>query len=155
MKKKLKVTKQKLSELLDIMQIKHRIEQSDLSGNTVLSVKTEDGALLIGRGGENLRALEYLVNVLSQKETSGELDFVMIDVEGYKKEKITTLIETANCAAQEAIENNKAVYLKPMRAYERRIIHMTLSDKNDIITESQGVEPYRVVVIKKRAPNSG
>lgn len=151
MKKKLKTTQQKLSQLLDIMQIKHQVKQTELSGNTILSVETEDGALLIGKGGENLRALEYLVNILGQNDSEERTDFVMVDVAGYKKQKIENLMEMANQAAKEAAEKSKAVYLKPMRPYERRIVHMTLSDSDEVITESQGAEPYRVVVVKKRS----
>lgn len=150
MKTKLDLVKEKLSELLEIMQIEHELEEIDLFGNTIISVKSSDGALLIGKGGDNLRALEYLVNILAQKE-SDEPGFINIDVSGYKKEKIEQVSNLALNAAKEAIEENRAVFLKPMRAGERRIVHTTLSDNQQVVTESQGVEPYRVVVVKKKS----
>lgn len=150
MKKKFELAKQKITELLEIMQIEHEIDEMDLYGNKVISISSNDGALLIGKGGENLRALEYLINILLQKY-SNEPGFINIDVSNYKKDKIEQISIIAKNAATEAVENSRAVFLKPMRANERRIVHTALSQNDQVITESQGAEPYRVVVVKKKS----
>jgi spoIIIJ-associated protein len=150
MKNRLTLTKEKLSELLSIMQIEHELSEADLSGNKIINVASNDGALLIGRGGENLRALEHVVNLLASR-LSDEPVFINIDVSNYKKDKIDQLSQIALEAGAEAIEQSRAVFLKPMRANERRIVHTVLADNQEIITESQGVEPYRVVVVKKKS----
>lgn len=115
-------------------------------GELILDVSNGDLAVLIGRHGRTLDALQMIVSSL----ISNELHFhypVVVDIEGYKsrrKEKVETI---ARNAAARARRQRSAVSLSPMNAYERRIVHLALVDEPDVTTHSEGVDPDRRVVV--------
>lgn len=116
---------------------------------STIEVSSNDHALLIGKKGENLRALQYIFNTLRRKKYP-ESSFFAIDVEGYKKERIEKVKRIAEEAAAEVLAYEKDKELPPMNAFERRQVHMVLADNPDLITESIGQEPHRTIIIKKR-----
>jgi len=117
--------------------------------NNVIEVKTQDHALLIGKRGETLRALQYIFNLLRTKRYP-DSEFVVIDVEGYKKERTEKVVRIAEEAAAEVLAYGQSMTLPSMNAFERRQVHMVLADQPDLVTESIGVDPHRMIVIKKR-----
>ena len=103
---------------------------------------TEDASdelgLLIGRRGETLGALQYLLNVITRHHY-GEANHVFaVDVEGYKRRRENSLVEMAQRVAAEVRETGDVITLEPMKPAERRIVHLTLSEEPGVTTESVG-----------------
>ncbi len=138
-----------LERLLGYMKMPARVSVRDASDPIVLDVETDDGGLLIGRRGETLSALQYLVNVLIGKRTR-RWTKVVIDVEHWRERREETLRALALRQADRVRQQQRPIALDPMPANERRIIHVTLQDMRDIATRSEGEEPNRRLVILPR-----
>lgn len=106
----------------------------------------EDMGVLIGRGGEVLDALQYLCNVVAAR-ASGDKRRVVVDVGGYRERHVARLERMARRAADLVRETGESVILPAMPAADRRVIHMTLSEAEEIVTVSRGEEPARRVVV--------
>lgn len=104
-------------------------------------------ALLIGKRGQTLNALQYLVQLIINKD-SKQFYRVTLDAEGYRGRRKETLEALALKMADKAKRLNKKVALEPMPPYERKIIHSMLQNRKDISTYSDGVEPHRYIVVK-------
>ena len=114
-----------------------------------IDITGEDAALLIGKRGDNLDATQYLFSqMLNKGKSHEEYRKVVIDSAGYKAKRQETLKGVALRTAAKVARENRNVALEPMNAFERRIIHSTLSDHAKVETESRGNEPNRYVVIK-------
>ena len=101
---------------------------------------------LIGFHGDNLQALQVLLTGL---KTRGEGAIrLFLDVDGYKANRNQAIIDLANKTAEQAIKIERNIHLDPMNAYERRIVHTTLQDRDDVTTESTGEGEKRHVVVK-------
>lgn len=114
-------------------------------GELILDVNGGDLAVLIGRHGRVLDALQLVISSIVSKRLGFHFPIV-VDIEGYKnrrKQKIQTI---AHSAASRAKRSGK-VRLKPMNAYERRLVHLALIDDADVTTHSEGEDPERYVVI--------
>lgn len=136
-----------LRELLQRMGVSAEI-QTEVSDETLIfNLKTLDSGILIGNHGAHLEALQYLTRVLVHKGVSPDAHFVL-DVEGYKKSREEFLKELAKQAAQRVRETKEILFLKPMAAYERRVIHTEIGKLDDVVSLSEGEEPERKVVIK-------
>jgi len=119
--------------------------------NLVIRLISDEPRLLIGERGETLFEIQHLLTALLKKKIKNEEPFYIdIDINDYKKKKIVYLKELAQSSAQEVSLTKKEKILAPMTAYERRIIHLELTNNPNIITESIGKEPERKVVIKPR-----
>lgn len=103
-------------------------------------------ALLIGKRGQTLNALQYLTQLVVNRFSNQHLT-VILDAEDYRKRRNQTLIQLAHRLAQKALKTGKEVTLEPMPSYERKIIHTALADNNQIKTFSSGAEPQRYIVI--------
>lgn len=114
-----------------------------------LSINSDDSALLIGKKGESLRALQSIINTIYKKQ-SPDGPYVGIDVAGYKKERVEKVQAIAQRLADEARVTGEPQHLKPMNAFERRSVHALLAEQPDITTESEGSGLDRHIVIKKR-----
>lgn len=116
--------------------------------NIVCNIEVGDQSnFLIGQHGVNLQALQHVARMLVRKKTQERLKFI-IDVNGYRSQKNQSVAQLAHQAAEEAIREKRAVVMKPMSTYERRIVHMELSKNSAIITESIGEGEGRKVVVK-------
>lgn len=117
----------------------------------------EDIGTIIGKRGDTLDALQYIISQIVNKNTNKETFIkVMIDCEGYRKKREDTLVNLANRIADKAIRENKPRKLEPMNAYERKIVHMALEGRKNITTESKNTEPNRyvtIIPIKERVDN--
>lgn len=141
----------KIIELIGIEnpQIDFRETEDEYAFN-ITGLNDRDTALLIGKQGENLFSLQYLLRALirSQENTDINISNVTVDVMSYRQRQVDHLTILAKRKAQEAKMDDKEIELRPMNGYERRIIHMALKDDDFIETSSKGEEPDRRVVIR-------
>jgi spoIIIJ-associated protein len=111
------------------------------------NVQSAESSYLIGQYGVNLQSLQHIVRVIVRKKTSEKTNFVL-DVNSYKKEKNESVLALAKNMAEQCLSEKRAIVLRPMSPYERRIIHLELSKNDQINTESIGEGEDRRVVIK-------
>jgi len=124
-------------------------EQADSNRNVVaVSIYVPENArFLIGKNGENLKALEHILRAMLLRNDK-EIASLSVDVNDYRKAKSSEVINLAREAAVRVRNTKKAEALYPMSAYERRLVHAELASHPDVSTESIGDEPQRRVVIK-------
>lgn len=115
----------------------------------ITEISSTDKGIVIGKRGNTLDAIQYLISLAVNKGKSGYLR-VMVDTEGYRDKREKTLIKLANRMADKAKRGNRPVKLEPMNPYERRIIHFALQKMPGITTYSEGQDPYRRVVIQAK-----
>jgi spoIIIJ-associated protein len=111
-----------------------------------IDIMGRDLGMLIGRRGENLSQLQYMVNLLVNKR-SDDWVRVIVDVEGYRSHREESLIGLAERVARQVARNRRPISLEPMPPNERRIVHMTLKNLPDVRTESSGEGDMRRVTI--------
>ncbi|MCT6926108.1 MULTISPECIES: RNA-binding cell elongation regulator Jag/EloR [Bacillales] len=114
---------------------------------TTFKLESEKAALLIGKRGQTLNALQQLTQLVLNKSAKSFM-LVKIDVEDYRERRRIALEQLAERMADKAIRTGKKVVLEPMPSYERKIIHHALTNRLDIETYSEGVEPNRYLVIE-------
>ncbi|MCX5758317.1 MAG: Jag N-terminal domain-containing protein [Candidatus Hydrogenedentes bacterium] len=119
-------------------------------GDARLNIESADSAILIGRKGNNLEALQYLVNRMITTSETDLSERVLIDIEGYLDRRRQSIEEMARQLALKAKETAREVHMKPMSAQERRIVHVTLQDDPDVRTFSTGASSTRSVVIQPK-----
>ncbi len=114
--------------------------------NITFQLSGEKIALLIGKRGQTLNALQYLTQLVTNRYAKQYVN-VTVDAEGYRERRNQTLIQLAERMANRAIRTGEAVSLEPMPSYERKIIHTALVRDQKIKTTSHGTEPYRHLII--------
>jgi predicted RNA-binding protein Jag len=128
-------------------------EQLDAQTNKTIficSITTKtDSRFLIGQHGSNLYALEHILRSILYK--NGYTDRMNIDINGYKADKDRVVKNIAKDAANQAAQEKKPIILRPMNAYERRIVHMTVANDDRVETESVGEGEDRKVIIKPQS----
>jgi spoIIIJ-associated protein len=115
----------------------------------VLDVSGEDLGLLIGRRGDTLAALQYILNLMIRRRLHSRLTFG-IDVEGYRRRREATLNGLARRMADRVRATGQSLTLEPMPPAERRIVHLALADDPDVLTISMGEGDARKVAITPR-----
>src|SRR5271167_1435360 len=110
-------------------------------GEISASVDGEGAEALIGRGGAVIDALQYLGSQIVSRAEGGGRYRVSLDADGYRARRESSLIALANRAAAEAVEFGEEIELDPMTPHDRRIVHMALKDRTDVLTRSEGDEP--------------
>jgi spoIIIJ-associated protein len=139
-----------LEEVVAAMHMSAGIEiDEEEDGTFRLELVGEDAGNLIGRYGDTLNSLQYLVTLVTQKRT-GEHVRILLDAEGYRDRREAALVEQARSFAAEVIRTGQEIELDPLGSFERRIIHNALMDHPDVETYSEGEEPERYVVIGPR-----
>ena len=140
-------TKEFLKELIESLGLEVNFEIQKKDDVNILKIFSNRNALLIGKNGQTLRALEILVKQMLQSKY--DLNFkVLLDVENYRQKRQKSLEFLAKKTAKEVSRTKVEAHLENMNAYERRIIHNILTDFKGVKTESEGVEPNRHIVIK-------
>jgi len=142
-----------LRELLEAMGVDAEVALEDRPGMENVDVVGADLGALIGRGGENLVALQQVVSAITSKRV-GRSVHVPVDIEGYRRRREEQLREIAQRVASRVRASGQAVTLEPMLAYERRIVHLSVQGQAGLKTESVGMEPNRRVVISSTAPGA-
>jgi spoIIIJ-associated protein len=115
----------------------------------VLDIEGDDLGILIGRRGETLQSLQYLLNVMVARQL-GERAFFTVDVEGYRRRRERSLTGLARKMADQVKRTKRPVQLEPMPANERRIIHLALADDRNVTTSSTGEGDARQISIQPR-----
>ena len=118
------------------------------SGGPIIDLAGEDSGLLIGRRGQTLQALQFLVNLIVRKQFEGVR--VVLDVENYRQRREFQLRDMATKVAARVTQTNRSITLEPMPPADRRIIHTSLTDNPDVSTESTGEGEGRKVTIMPR-----
>lgn len=107
----------------------------------------EDPQVLIGQYGFNLQALQHIARLLVRKKVDKKARFIL-DINSYRQQKNESIINQARQAASEAILEGRAIVMRPMSAYERRLVHMELSTNPEVETESVGDKENRKVIVR-------
>ncbi len=124
--------------------------EGDSEASIAFEIKGDDLGILLGRGGQTLVCLQYIVRLIVAHQTKSWLP-IIIDVEGYKQRRHEELEALAQRIAEQVKTRGEPFTLRPMPAYERRIVHLTLADHPDVATQSTGEGEARRVVILPRA----
>ena len=136
-----------LKRTLGLMNISATIGKVEEDEDAVrIEMEGEDSGILIGRRGQTLSSLQYLLNIAMYREVAGPKR-VVLDVEGYRERQASELESLARRIAAQAIERKESIALRPMSAYERRIVHMALQDNEEVETLSEGEDPDRRILI--------
>jgi len=143
--------KEFLETLLSKMGLEAEVKLLETEEGTKLDIKGEELAALIGRHGETLEALQYIVNIIGMRHdrhigTSKRTRYIL-DIEGYRLRREEQLKALAVKVAEKAIREQKEMVLQPMPASERRIIHMVILGIEGVTSYSEGNEPNRKVVV--------
>ena len=138
-----------LAKIFKAMKIEVMMEKfvNKKDGCVVLKLHGDDMGILIGKHGQTLDSLQYLTNLVANKNTENRVHIV-IDVENYRERRAETLTRLAKRLADKVKKNGERIVLEPMNPHERKIIHTALQNDNKITTLSEGSEPYRKVVIE-------
>ena len=112
-----------------------------------LSIESDDAQALIGPRGEVMRSLQHLVRVMLVR--SGSNLPILVDVDGYRERQHEQLQVDARKRADEVARTGRLAMLPPMSSYERRLVHMALAERDDVVTESIGQGGARRLMIKK------
>jgi len=122
------------------------VEEEAATAPIAFDIKGDDLGILIGRRGQTLSCLQYIVRLIVSHQTKVGVP-ITIDVEGYKQRRYESLRALAQRLAEQVSVSKAPFTLEPMPAYERRIIHLTLAGHPDVATHSIGVGEARKVVI--------
>ncbi|MCS7070414.1 MAG: Jag N-terminal domain-containing protein [Anaerolinea sp.] len=148
-----------LNELLERMDIRAQIhvrraqpDEKSAQSPWILDI-AGDHPVLIGRRGDTLAALQYITRLITSREMQKRSE-VIVDVNGYKVKRARTLQNLALRMADEAVQRQRTVALEPMPPHERRIIHLALRGRSDVVTKSIGEGAARKVTIVPRTDSS-
>jgi spoIIIJ-associated protein len=156
-------SKKVLEDLLDLMELHGTVRPSDEftvtdeDGNLAsvgLNIEGEDMGILIGRRGQTMVSLQYIVRLIMAHKMQAQMPIVL-DVEGYKQRRCEGLRSLALRLAEQVKSRNVPFSMEPMPAFERRVVHMTLADNPDVMTESTGAgETRKVTILPKKLPHN-
>lgn len=141
-----KVAKEFLREMFVAMGIIVNIETELKEKQLLINLSGSDMGIIIGKRGQTLDSIQYLVNLVVNKGDAPYLS-ITLDTENYRQRRKETLESLAYNLAKKVKQTGKKVVLEPMNPYERRIIHSSLQNNKYVTTYSEGEEPYRNVVI--------
>ena len=125
-----------------VVDVKYNADDNEMN----IDLSGDDMGVLIGKRGQTLDSLQYLVSLVVNK---GNEDYirVKVDTENYRERRKSTLENLAKNMAYKVKRTRRPLHLEPMNPYERRIIHSALQNDKFVTTHSEGEEPYRHVVI--------
>ena len=141
-----------LQKIFDEMKLNVKIDVIKKENYLTFNLTGENLGILIGRRGDTLDALQFLLNLVINEKNSSRVKGI-IDVENYRQKREETLIGLSHKLAAKARKTGQKVVLEPMNPQERRIIHIALQDDKRVTTYSEGEEPYRKVVIVPEKKN--
>lgn len=134
------------------MEVEIIVEKSEDSKVVEVELKGEEMGVLIGKRGQTLDSLQYLVSLVSNKYTE-EYVKIKLDTENYRKRRKETLENLAKNIAFKVKRTKRTVALEPMNPFERRVIHSALQNDRFVCTHSEGDEPFRHVVVTLKRNN--
>ena len=149
MEEVIKTIREETEALLDKIGTNGTIEVAQADGSFNVHIDTDENALLIGKHGNTLSSLELILSLIVAKKT-GEFKRVIVEVGGYREAREEYLRDLATRLHDEVIETGNEKTVRGLKPWERRVIHMYLSEGGDVVTESEGEERDRILVIKKK-----
>ena len=138
-----------LREILTRIGIDGVVESETIDGSLHLNMKTDSTALLIGKHGQTLDAIERILNCIVNKNALAKKK-VFVNTEGYRERREQMLTDLAHQVAAKVKRTRQDATLSPMSAKDRRVIHLTLQDDDDVSTFSQGEGDMRRVVVSRQ-----
>ena len=141
-----KRAKEELDEILKLMGMEAEVATSLEGGKVVADIKSENGAILIGRKGQTLNALQLMVNLIVNRDEKTRTK-VIVDTESYRQRRENALVKMAKEVADEVKRKGQPRELEPMNPTERRVIHLALKNDRDVETTSKGEGSFRRVVV--------
>lgn len=135
-----------LREMFVAMRMTVKVEKKSKGRDVTFELSGDRVALLIGKHGKTLDAIQVLVNAIGNKYAIKSYRFV-IDAQGYRERHRQKLIYDAKKLADKAVLLGREVYLEPMVSSDRKVIHAALQLRKDVFTQSRGEEPKRAIVI--------
>ncbi len=139
--------KETISEIIRKMSAEGNLEVRRREENITITIFSDNNAILIGKNGKNVSALQLIVRQMVNSKLSKPLS-IIIDVGNYKEKRAKNIEYLAKKLAREAYKTKTEITMDSMNSYERRIVHSALADDKYVYTESVGEEPNRKVVIK-------
>lgn len=142
-----------LGEILKRMGIDATIDRREEAGRTILDIRGPEAGLIIGKKGQTLEALQFLVAKIAYHGIEGDAATslggkpIIIDSEGYRERREAALIELAMRLAEKARQSGRTITVDPMSPHERRIIHVTLDKVPGVTTRSEGEGIFRRLLI--------
>lgn len=135
-----------LEEIMEKMGVSGELEIEELGEYIQINITGKDLGILIGGRGRTLDALQYLVNLAANKGTR-ERERIILDVCSYRKRRAETLKNLARRLCQRVRRQRRSVVLEPITPQERRVIHLAVQEERGVVSYSEGVEPFRKVII--------
>jgi spoIIIJ-associated protein len=145
--------KKTLQDILRLLEVEATVDLKEESERILLNIKGDGSGLLIGRKGQTLDALEYLINKIVHKDAEDKKRIV-VDTENYRLRREDSLVKLAQRLAEKAKRLGRPVTISPMSAHDRRIIHLALQDDKTLRTWSTGSGLYRKVIISPEKKSS-
>jgi spoIIIJ-associated protein len=142
--------------ILSKMTFECQVNATETDDTIILSIVGDDSGLLIGRRGQNLDALQYILNKAINKSDS-ERKMIVVDSEEYRKRREESLLGMAERIREKVKKTQKPLSLSHMNAHDRRIIHLALQEDEALVTKSRGEGEYRKVIVlpAKKEKNGG
>lgn len=144
------ITDEIIQKILSYLDLTGEIEKEQDGDVLRLNIIGGDMGILIGKKGQTLDALQFLLSLIYNKKKKDKAK-IILDIEGYRQRRERSLKDMAIKLAEKVKYDRKNITLDPMMPNERRIIHLTLQNHPDVITFSQGEEPMRRVVISPKS----
>ncbi len=138
--------KEILEGILQRMSLQCKVVLAETADKIVLNIEGSDSGLLIGKRGQNLDALQYILNKAINKADNGR-KIIMVDSEEYRRRREASLLDLAEKVRQKVKKTRKPVSLGHMSAHDRRIIHLALQEDASLTTKSRGEGEYRKIVV--------
>ncbi|WP_270647505.1 RNA-binding cell elongation regulator Jag/EloR [Paeniclostridium hominis] len=142
------VAKDFISNIMNNLNIDADVDVRQEKNVIKVNITGKDAACLIGRRGETLDSIQFLAGLALNKANKDSHCKILVDIENYRSKREDSLIRYANKVAREVAKTRKTKKLDYMNPYERRIIHSTLQNDKFVKTYSEGVDPYRRLVIE-------
>jgi spoIIIJ-associated protein len=136
-----------LGEIIELMGIKAHVEAQRREGKIFLEIKGDGSGLIIGKHGQTLDALQYIMNKIAAHRYREPREKVVLDTENYRGRRVEALENMALRMREKARKSRKPVTIGPLNPQDRRIIHITLSGDEDVRTESKGEGFYKKLAI--------
>jgi len=136
-----------VSRIVTELGIEASVDADEAKDTITVTVSGGDVAVLIGKQGQTIDAVQYLLNVIQYRAYGDAKKDVVVDADGYRESRRATLESLADDIAGRVRETGKAEELEPMTSVERKVVHLRLKDAAGVATTSEGTEPNRYVVV--------
>lgn len=136
-----------VSQIVSALELDATVDVREGDEQIVATVSGPDVGLLIGRHGQTIDSVQYLLNAIAHRAYGDERKELVVDAAGYRERRRATLEAMALRVAERVLESGRAEELEPMTAVERKVVHLRLKEVAGVATTSEGMEPNRYVVV--------